>query len=55
METVAMKVATAVAVFLLLTASALIQAPSPSEPAVQALLQQLVNNHGIKGIVVGLG
>jgi serine-type D-Ala-D-Ala carboxypeptidase/endopeptidase len=30
------------------------QAPSPSGPAVQALLEQLVNNCGIKGIVVGL-
>jgi CubicO group peptidase (beta-lactamase class C family) len=30
------------------------QAPSPSGPAVQALLEQLVNSYGIKGIVVGL-
>ena len=38
----------------LLTASASTRAALPSGPAVQALLQQLVDNHGIKGIVVGL-
>jgi serine-type D-Ala-D-Ala carboxypeptidase/endopeptidase len=53
-ETVVVRVATAVAVFLLLTASASTQAPLPSGPAVQALLQPLVNSHGIKGVVVGL-
>jgi serine-type D-Ala-D-Ala carboxypeptidase/endopeptidase len=51
---VTLRPAAAVAAFLLLTTSASMQALLPSGPAVQALLQQLVNNYGIKGIVVGL-
>lgn len=49
-----LRLANTVAAFLLLMASASTQAPFPADPAVQALLRQLVNTYGIKGIVVGL-
>src|SRR4026209_2614875 len=38
----------------LVTAPASAQAPFPPDSKVQVLLQQLVNSHGIRGIVVGL-
>jgi CubicO group peptidase (beta-lactamase class C family) len=43
-----------VSAFLLLTTSALRQVRTPSDSAVRAVLQQLVDNHGVQGIVVGL-
>jgi CubicO group peptidase (beta-lactamase class C family) len=46
--------ATAVCAFLLLTMSATTQGRLPSDSAVKAMLQQLVDGHGIRGIVVGL-
>jgi len=38
----------------LVTAPASAQAPFPPDSKVQVLLQQLVNSHGVRGIVVGL-
>ena len=38
----------------LLAPPAFSQVPFPADSTVQAMLQQLVNNHGIRGIVVGL-
>ena len=49
-----LRAAATVSTLLLLAASAPAQAPWRSDAAVQALLEQLVANHGIKGIVVGL-
>jgi D-alanyl-D-alanine-carboxypeptidase/D-alanyl-D-alanine-endopeptidase len=43
-----------VSVLLLLATSATTQARLPSDAAVKAMLQQLVDSHGITGIVVGL-
>lgn len=49
-----LRLAATVSALLLVTTSASRQVPLPSDSAVQAMLQQLVNNHRIRGIVVGL-
>ena len=51
---VAPRLATMVLALLLLAPPAFSQVPFPADSTVQAMLQQLVNNHGIRGIVVGL-
>ena len=51
---VAPRLATMVFALLLLAAPAFSQVPFPADSTVQAMLQQLVNSHGIRGIVVGL-
>ena len=51
---VAPRLATMVFALLLLAPRAFSQVPFPADSTVQAMLQQLVNNHGIRGIVVGL-
>jgi len=49
-----LRLAATVSALLLLATSASTQVRLPSDSAVQAMLQQLVSNHGIRGIVVGL-
>jgi serine-type D-Ala-D-Ala carboxypeptidase/endopeptidase len=51
---VTLGVPTMVFVLVLLTTSASAQRAFPSDSTVQVMLQQLVNSHGITGIVVGL-
>jgi CubicO group peptidase (beta-lactamase class C family) len=48
------RLAAVVCVLALMSAPVSAQAPCPSDSAVQVLLQDVVNDHGIKGIVVGL-
>src|SRR5688572_1933650 len=51
---VAPRLATMIFALLLLTPPALSRVPFPADSTVQAMLQQLVKNDGIRGIVVGL-
>jgi D-alanyl-D-alanine-carboxypeptidase/D-alanyl-D-alanine-endopeptidase len=46
--------AVTVSALLLLTTSPSVQSPSSSDRAIHSMLQELVKNHGIRGIVVGL-
>ena len=51
---VATRISAIVCALVLVTAPASAQAPFPPDSKVQVLLQQLVNSHGVRGIVVGL-
>jgi serine-type D-Ala-D-Ala carboxypeptidase/endopeptidase len=48
------RISAIVCALVLVTAPAAAQAPFPPDSTVQVLLQQLVNSHGVRGIVVGL-
>jgi D-alanyl-D-alanine-carboxypeptidase/D-alanyl-D-alanine-endopeptidase len=48
------RISAIVCALVLVTAPASAQAPFPPDSTVQVLLQQVVNSHGVRGIVVGL-